>query len=205
MVMKYYELVDDERLKHRWHLGEICDSKGTELDCRDFTYGKELKLGPPLRLSMRDEERIVSVTLPLIVELQAKGPALDITLGAFDTLIVTTRIGDLLGASCKGEIQRVPVKIAKCTGSYEIINCTKLVDCIDTDRSEIEYWTNEDNRKDKTGHPKMITDLTIDVRRTGGAHLFRPKWWDVSIVVSETVKQQLEGADARGVAYRLCS
>jgi len=203
--MKYYELIEDERLTKRWHLGELLDSKGIELDCRDFNYGKVLELGPPLRLSLRHEDKLVTVAGPLILDLQMKGPALDITLGAFDTIVVTARVGALLAAVCDDEIQRIPVTVAKCTGSFEIINCTRLVDCIDTHRSEIEYWTKEDGRKDKIGHPKMITNLTIDANRAGGAHFFRPKLWDVSIVVSETVKRRLEAAGAQGVAYRLCA
>lgn len=201
----FCKLVEDVHLTRRWHLGELTDAEGNELDCRDFTYGHRIDLCNPLVLSLRHEDTRIQVSPPLILEIQKQGPPLDMTLGAFDTLVASKKAADLLQRLCGEEVQRFPVTIGNYSSEFEIINCARTVDCLDTERSEIEWWTAEDHRPDKAGQPRMITDLVIDPRRTEGANIFRIKNWDVVMVVSNKVVTALKQAGIKGVAFQPCS
>jgi hypothetical protein len=86
---------------------------------------------------------------------------------------------------------------------YEIINVIARPECIDTQRSEIEWYEpGNDIRPDLAGTPLMIAKLVIDSNRTDGHHILRPKDWEVVIVVSEILKSALEAANVTGVKFK---
>lgn len=204
-MSRYFKLVEDLKLTRRWHLGEITDSAGADLDCRDFTTGQPIWLGPPMRISSRHDDSIFEVSLPLVVEVQSPGPSLDLTLSSFDVLIATPRVAELLETICRDDVQRIPVKVGDHSDWYEVVNCVCRVDCIDESKSEIEWWRPKDRRPDIVGTPRMITRLVIDPNRTEGRHLFRLKTWEVAIIASETVKREFENNGFKGVSFRECS
>jgi hypothetical protein len=202
MTERYYELEDDLDMEGRWYLNGISDKEGIEFDSRDFTYGKHVDVGPPLRLSLNDEHDMVEVTPPLKVSLRRKGKSLDFTYADFDMPVVTAAVGQLLADIAGSDIQRIAVRVGSRKEEYDIINIISCVPCIDTKRSEIEWWTREDERPDKIGKPRMITRLVINQKSVSGANIFRPEGWEVVVVVSDKVRKALQEAKVTGVRFR---
>jgi hypothetical protein len=202
MATRFFQLVDNLGIKGRWHLNGLADSKGRELDSRDFRYGLPVELGPPMKVSLYNQELVVDVHGPLRVTLQYKGKPLDFTFAGDEMPVVTTKVADLIAKFASSDIQRIPVQVASREEHYEIINVVSRIDCIDVKRSEIdEWWTEEDDRPDKIGKPRMIYKLVIDPGRVGNSNIFRPEGWEVATIVSEVIKDAFERAEVTGVRF----
>jgi len=206
-MRRYYRIEDDVDVKGRWFLDGLSDSKGRRLDSRDFIYGLSIEIGPPLRISLADQDVIVDVHDPLRVSLRTEGIALDFTFADFEMPVVTARVAELLETICGPDIQRIAVEVPGRNSAFEIINVVPCPNCIDRQRSEVEWWTEADGRPEKLGKPRMVTKLAIDNRKVGEHHIFRPDGWVVALVVSDVVKQAIENARVSGVKFKalLCS
>jgi hypothetical protein len=194
----------DWGLKGRWYLKDLFDSAGTEFDPRVFTYGKLVNAGPPLMISLYNEEKIAAVQAPLTVLLDRKrrGKPLDLTFTNDDIPVATRKVADILSSLAATDIQRIPVRVESQDEDYEIINVIACVDCIDVERSDIEWYEEgNDVRPDLAGTPELITELVVDPKRTGNHHIFRLVGWEMTVVVSDLVKNALERARASGVRF----
>ena len=201
--MEYYEVKDNLEMENRWYLNRLHDSRGVRLDDRDFTYGHSIKLDPPMRLSVWNEDATVNVGLPLKLSIyreKTAGP-LDFTFTNSDMPVVTSRVAEILAAIAATDIQRIPVQVEGREEPYEIINVVSCIACVDRDRSDADWWTEADGRPEKIGRAKLVERLAVDPTKTGGAHLLRPKEWDLTIVASEPVKQALEKAKVSGIRF----
>ncbi len=183
--MKYYRLVtDDDAFPDRWFLDEPVGRDGEQLDARDFRYGTAYDL-----------------SIPAAVPIQYPGRTVAFNLAAFDMPVVTTEIGQLIEDLAPAEIQRFPVRIGSATPGYEILNVVCRQDCVDEHRSEVMKWGENDGRPEKIGTYRMVTELTIDPDRVDGHHIFRIKDWEIALIVSDTIRTQLEGIENLGVKF----
>jgi hypothetical protein len=201
MAKAYYRLEDDVDLEGRWFLNGLRDSHGTRLDTRDFTYGVPVEVGPPLRASLWNDKTIVETRPPLTMALRRAGTPLDFTFADFDMPVVASRIAGILAEVASSGIQRMPVCVESHGGNFEIINVVERVGCIDTEKSNIMWWTEADRRPDKIGKPRMITALRIDPTRAGERNIFRLEGWEIALIVSDLVKDTLEEAKVSGIAF----
>ena len=202
MKRRYFKIVDDVELPGRWFLNGLYDTSGRQLDSRDFTYGRLLTVQPHLRVSLWNDDETVDVTSPLYVGKRRQGKPLSFTYADSDMLVVTEAIANVLSSVAGHELQRFPVHVEDSCERFEIINVTSLVPCLDTTRSEVEWWTAEDFRPDKVGKARMVTRLTIDPDRVGDHHIFRPTEWDLVVIVSDVIKAALESQNVSGVRFR---
>ncbi|MBL8821904.1 MAG: hypothetical protein JNJ77_04895 [Planctomycetia bacterium] len=193
---------DDVFVKGRWYLNGLYDGAGIELDSRYFSYGRPIEIGPPLRVSLAHEYRTIEVSQPLKVTLSRVGKPLDLTFAAFDMPVATIKTATLLASIADADVQRIPTQIESQTDEFEIINAISCIDCIDTQKSEIQ-WYEEGNevRPDLAGSPEMITKIIIDPDRVSGHHIFRPKGWVVAVIVSDVIKQALESSNVSRVMF----
>ena len=148
--MEYYEIEDNLDLPSRWFLDDLLDAKGRRLDGRDFTYGRRIDPGPPLKVSLWSG-RIMAVGLPLKFSLYGgrTGSILDFTFSNDDVPVVTGRVAVILAATAGDDIQRFPVQVEGRKESYEIINVVSCIPCVDRDRSDADWWTEADGRPEK--------------------------------------------------------
>jgi len=208
MTRKYFWFEDDLYYRGRWYLKRLCDRDGVELDGREFQYGNLIDVGPPLKAITWKEGTPVEAQPPLKVLLdpKRKGIPLDFT---FTNEVMPVAIGwvaRLLGEIAGADIQRIPVRVESQEKEYEIINVISLVDCIDVDKSEIEWWKERNNvRPDKAGKPHVISKLVIDPTRVGEHHMFRLSDWTIAIIVSDVIKSAFEEARVSGVKFRQVS
>ena len=77
--------------------------------------------------------------------------------------------------------------------------CPPCVDCIDFERSDIQFYP--DDHPEKAGKPRGVKKLRISGASVGSCHIFRPRDWTVVEIVSEKVKQALEGNGIKGIEY----
>jgi hypothetical protein len=199
---KYYVLEDAIDIDGRWFLDGLYDSSGTQFDSRALRYGEYVDTGPPFVLPKSANGTPAIVTPPLKVSRRRDGVALDFTFADFDMPVVSIRVADILSRIAGRNIQRFPVVVDGEEGRYEIINVVPRVPCIDTVRSEIQWFQPGNKvRPDLAGAPEMITRLVIDPQRAEGHHIFRPDGWKVVIIVSDIVKQALDEALVSGVTF----
>jgi hypothetical protein len=201
----YFELEDDLRFRGRWYLNRLCDAAGTALDSRQFQYGRRVDLGPPLKATTWKEGLPAEPRLPLTVLLdpERSGVPLDFTFTNEDMPIVTSRVGAILASIAGRDIQRIPVLVESREEPYEIVNVVRVIDCIDTNRSEIQWFKPGNTvRPDLAGKPEMVTRLIIDPARVGEHHMFRVEGWEIVIVVSDVMRRAIAGARVSGVRFR---
>lgn len=201
-MTNYYELDVGPYRAENWTLDGLFDRASHELDSRQFTYGNYIELGPPLRLSLFNDERIVDVAPPLKVSIRTSGAPPDFTFSGDAMPIVTAAVKDLVISVATPDVQAIPVLAEGRDEWYYILNITKRIRCIDTSRSVIQWWPEEIARPEKLGKPEMITKLVINPDSVGEHHIFRIQDWEVSIIVSETLKDILEQSNASGISFR---
>ncbi len=209
MLRTFFRLQDDLHFEGRWYLNRLSDAAGIQLDSREFQYGRTVDVGPPMRAKTWKDGRLVEAQPPLEVLLDpnaARGDPLDFTFTNADMPVVVARVADIIAAIAPRDIQRIPVLVESRQEKYEIINVTCLIDCIDNNRSEIQWYAKKNKiRPDKAGKPEMITNLAIDPTRVGEHDIFRIDGWEVAIVVSSRVKCAFEDAAITGVRFQQVS
>ena len=190
-------------LEDRWYLDAFTDGNGIELDGREFTYGRAVDAGPPLKMGTWKDERIIETRPPLRLSLYRKrtGAPLDFTFTGENVPVVTSRVAEILAAVANADIQRIPVYVEGQKESYEIINVVSCIPCVDRDHCDADWWTETDDRPEKIGRAKLMAKLAIDPTKTRGANLLRPKEWDLAIVASEPIKKALEKAKVSGIRF----
>lgn len=207
MITEYFELLDDLELKDRWHLCRIFDATDAELDSRDFQYGIPLAINEPLRVHLWNSDRIIEVKQPMKLTLSKNGLPLDFTFTDSDMPVVTTEVANILWRIASNDIQRFPIELDGISSQFEIINVSSRINCIDTIKSEIQWWeVGNDIRPDLASTPEMITKLVIDPTLTQGSQIFRLQGWGVKIIISTAVKNAFEEMCVSGVKYKnICS
>lgn len=180
MPRRFYELSSDVQIPGRWYLGDPLEE-----DPWQFTEG-----GP------------VRVAGPLTVPIYKPGQPLEFSLSGTGIPIVHTRAASLFTELAPGDVQFLPVNVPREPESFGILVATRLLRCIDDQRStEVLYWRPEDGQPDKVGEYRSVYGLRIDPTRVGEAQVFRPWGWPVALIVSEALKQALERARATGVKF----
>ncbi|WP_164010428.1 imm11 family protein [Pyxidicoccus trucidator] len=186
MSKRYFRLSDDVSIPNRWDLGHPADSQGHELeDPWQFTDGRPLHVEEHLRIPVR-----------------GAGRRLDFSHASFSTPVVHARLAALFTELAPTDVQLVPVEVTRQPEQYCILVATRLIRCIDDQRStEVVYWTPEDERPDKVGEYRDVYELRIDPSKVGEAKVFRTWGWPIVLIVSEDLKAALEREKATGVKF----
>jgi hypothetical protein len=199
----YFSLEDALAINNRWFLNGLRNSSGIVLDSQELTRGHKFVATNSILLSLRDKDQIIEVPFPLHIGIRRSGAPLDFTFADFDMPVVSKRIGDLLEAIVGPDIQRFPVRIDGVKGVFEVINVVRLIDCIDTRNSEIQWYEpHNDIRPDLAGKPEMITKLRINSDLADGSDIFRLSDWKIALIVSDRVRSAFIKAKVSGVSFR---
>ena len=186
MDKRYFELMSAMDDPDRWLVGDMVDEQGKEMKTQPFMNGE------PIRFDGRPR---VFVYHP--------GRALDfseVDMGSIP--LVTQKVAHVLAEVAPGDVQLFPVQLESRPEPYFLVNVTHRVKCIDDERSEeVDYWGPEDGRPDKLGQYRSVFGMRIDPSKVGEARLFRPSGYTRALLVSEEVKQALEGSGATGRSF----
>ena len=84
---------------------------------------------------------------------------------------------------------------------YEIINVLSLLTAINDEHSEIRRWTEKDGYPEKIGEYFGIGKLVLNGPIVDGHHIFRLTNWELPLIVSEKMKENLEELATTGIAF----
>ena len=180
----YFQITDQTGFSDRWFLKSAADAKGEQLDPEVFTYGAELKVYPPLTISLRK-----------------RGKPLDFTFADFDMPVVSKRLHETLVRLAPNDFQSFPATVDEVPGEFAIINVTRVIRCLDESKTRVVKWREEDGRLDKIGQYRQVVGLTINPTLVGNTTIFRLGGWDVAIIVSEGFKKEFEAGKFTGVRF----
>jgi hypothetical protein len=187
--MKYFRVLsDNDSFSDRWFLDEPVSADGKRIDAREFRYGVYYQ-GP----------------IPTNVPIQKAGRDVLFTFAAFDMPVIGEKVARAVRKIAFEEAQYFPVQIDSLNLPFEIMNVVVREICVDESRSEIVWWKANDGRPEKTGKYRMISQLTIDPRRTNDRHIFRVKDWEVALIVSEQIEEAIRGMPDLGVVFESVS
>jgi hypothetical protein len=202
----YFEVLDDLEAPGRWHLNGLRDANARRLDEREFAIGRIIHEGPPLKLYLADEDTLIEVSEPLQISIRRRGMPLDFTFAGLGAVVVTPKAAAIIRKHAPSGIQWFPVRIDGQDELFEIMNVASTIDCMDLDRSEIEWWeSGNEVRPDLAGTPRMVWKLAVDEKRTKGRNLLRPRGWERSLIVAERVREALEEGRVTGISFRVVS
>ena len=181
--MKYYRLTQSFNESARWFLGSPT-LEGEAIDPRSFT-----------------EARATDMNKQLIIPLRKEGPRLEITLADYDMPVFSKRAVEAIYDIVENSIDLVPAKVGNSDDLMFVVNVTKLIDCVDEEKSEFSRWREGDGLPHKIGQYKSIFVLIIDKSVVRGNDIFRVKGWEVALIVSEKIVSRLTSIGVKGVNF----
>ena len=181
----YFDLTDNMRIRHRWHLRTPRDAQGLEVDPWQFCEGQRVEAQGTIRFPVKPD-----------------GVALDFTLDSYATPVVHERVVDLFQHQRVQDVQFIPVQVEGHKGPYFILNTLRTIRCIDDARCErVEYWKPEDGQPEKVGRYHIVSGMRIDPTQVGDAHIFRPWGYNGALIVSEDLKDAMEAVGITGTKF----
>ncbi|MFY1828613.1 imm11 family protein [Myxococcus fulvus] len=122
--------------------------------------------------------------------------------GVEETPIGSEAIANVFRTLAPDVVQLLPVSVEGAPGRYFVVNATRVVDAIDEARCrEVHHYDEDDPAPGYEGEYNWIYGLRIDPSKTEGAQVFRLKKFKVSFIVSEEIKDALEGVGNLGVSF----
>ncbi|MCP3058389.1 hypothetical protein LXT21_06375 [Myxococcus sp. K38C18041901] len=114
--------------------------------------------------------------------------------------IVSDAVANVFRTLAPEDVQLLEVSIEGEPERYFVVNATKVIDAIDEARcSEVHHY--DDHPPGFEGEYNWIYGLRIDPSKSEGAQVFRLKKFKVALVVSEDIKNALEGVGNLGVSF----
>jgi hypothetical protein len=185
-MLRYFRLRDDMKIPGRWALGAPLNTKGREIDPWQFEKGRVLEFEFTPRF-------------PVL----ARGVPLEFSSAAFGLPLVHLRFVQIFERlDSRHEVQFIPAHIEGFSEPYFILNALRTLRCIDEARSEeIEHWKPEHGKPQRVGEYRSVHGLKIDSAKIEDADIFRTWGWSVALIVSENLKQVLEGERITGPKF----
>ncbi len=179
---------DFTRFPGQWFLDEPLSVDGTEIDAREFTEGVAYR-------GMR----------PATVPIANMGKEVAFHLGAFDMPVVSRAVGETITRIAGSDVEVFPIDVPTAKGNYSILNVICRLECLDESRSEFTRWKEEDRRPDRLGDYHVISTIRVNAERTGSHHIFRLRDWPLALLVSDTLRDALEGIPNLGIDFHTAS
>jgi hypothetical protein len=161
------------------------------------------RLANPWKYCMGEHLEVADMTeSPTFRIAQPAGSPLDFNISPLGTPVVTARVVQLFEQLGVQDVQFLPTRIASLPEPWFILNPTRVVRCIDDNRSRhVDYFGPEDGQPKKVGTYRAVHGMRIDPTKTEGARLFRTWGWLIAIVVSQDIKEALEREHVTGTKF----
>ncbi len=180
-MRRFFRLLDDLTIPHRWHIGEVRAPDGVEP-----------LLGDGIACARDD----------LSADVTDHGQVLEFFLTSWAVPIAAAPLAKAVVDVAGPDVQMVPVRIETQTG-FDVLNALRVVRCLDESRSEFMKWTEQDHRADLAGQYRMVTKLLLDTARIpDDARMFRVEGWLIALIVSEEVKVAMERVGCFGAKFQ---
>jgi hypothetical protein len=184
--MQYFDLCPDQNIS-AWTLAppqQAYFADGTPLDIWAF---------------VKCETYFGQVPVPF--RICSEGIEVDHNDTPFGTPIISERLGNALSGLVGNEIQRIPAQV-DAPGNWEVLNVLQCIDCIDHERSVIQYYPDDFSDEARAGKPRGVFKLRIRKDKVQGKHLFRPMGWNVTVIGSELVRRLILDNGFTGIDFQ---
>jgi hypothetical protein len=183
--MNYYRIFSDLSIKNGWFLN-------TPITIPEISFWKFTKT-----------ERLLPIPTEIIIPIAHKGIQLDITMAAFEIIIVNSKAILLFDDE---EVQKIPVTISDAKDDFFIIIPLYSIDAIDRKNSAYKIWeVGNKIRPDKAGQFKDMETLIIDSSLVNSnVSIFRAKDYNIAIIVNEVFKNKFEELMLKGIKFIPC-
>ena len=184
MSEQYFDLFEDVYVPGRWHLDDPVDPRGPRFEVGLFRRGEPSHVKGPLH-----------------IPLDVPGKALDFSRAGTSALVVHARVAAVLAELAPSDVELIPANVEGTREPYFLLNITRVVKCIDDETSdEVRYVTPAHGLPDQIGEYRSVIGMRIDPSKVGDAQVFRTWGW-VAIIVSEAIKEALEGMGVTGMRF----
>lgn len=178
--MGYFRLLDDVSISGRWHLGELLNEAGEEVD---------LLSAKPLPEEME-----------LNAVIDVDGRSLDFSLTSFGMPLVVRPVASELKGVVLDAAQFVPVSGLGL--DVFAVNALHTIDCLDESESEFLKWRAEDGNPLRVGDYRQVTRLAIDSSAVPrDVSIFRVKGWEVALIINDVVRDTIERYGSFGAKF----
>ena len=181
------ELMQGIELPDRWYLGPPAST-----DPHESFYGEEFAMGIHQTVAGR-----------LTVNVDYDGIPLDFTFAALGMPVVNSNTANVFRQLAPNDMQLIPIIVEGRLEEYFIANALRSVDCIDYQRTEVQFWENApETPPEKVGKPEMIVGLHIkESSIPRDIEVFRLQDWIPPLIVSERIKKALEVRRTTGIKF----
>lgn len=139
----------------------------------------------------------------IVVKLYVPGRSLDYTMAGRGMPVASERAAEVFSRVAPEDVQLIPITVEGHQEPYFIVHALHAIECVDEERSEgIRRFEEDDERPDLLGEYRAIDVLRIDPTRVAGHHLFRVKRFEVALIVSDHLRQELERANLTGLRFK---
>jgi hypothetical protein len=184
MPKRFFKLVDDVNLPHRWHLAMPRDSQGLKV------YDGQFRIGAPVHIQER-----------LRVPVEIAGTPLYFTEAGIRIPVVHVRVASMFAELAPDDVQLIPVDVEGQPDQYLILVATRLIDCIDEKASRFDRWTPEEGVLHGIRRYSIMYELRIDKAKVGSAKVFRLEEWTGPLIVAEEIHDALKRMGATGTKF----
>lgn len=185
-TVKYFDLFFKMAIPGRWILADPVDERGDEINPWQFEEGRALNLRGTIRFNQAHP-----------------GHALDYTVSPLGVPVVRERVVSIFKRlKLQDQVQFFPAQVEGQTDPYFAMNVLRAIRCIDDTRcEEVRYWKPEDGSPERVGDYSNVVGMRIDKSKVGDAHIFRTAGWWGEIIVSEILKDAMEGEGITGTKF----
>jgi hypothetical protein len=141
----------------------------------------------------------IQVPHEITLHIFQEGRRVDYDQVSFAIPVVSGRLAQILEKIARDDIQRLPAIVKEDQGEWEVLNILACVDCIDHERSLITYYPS--NHPEKPGKPRGVMKLVLNPTRAGTHHIFRPRDWEIAVVVSDPLRAAMAEIGVSGVEF----
>ena len=131
--------------------------------------------------------------------IKTKGEIVDFNVTAFGTYVVSKRLKAILESFDEINMQAIPAAVAGAPGEWFVIKFLEEVDCINHERSVIQYFP--PNHPEKPNQIRGVMHLAIDELKAENRHLFKPTGWKWETIVSNDLRRRLCHAGVTGADF----
>lgn len=179
--MTYFRLRAEPDISRQWIVDEIVDSADTLLHPFDSDPTQ-------LRGTLSAEVARAGIQLPW-------------SENVFGVPVAESRLASAMRMLAPSELVMLPLNL-KATGTYCAVMLTRKLECLDTQRSRYDVYTEDDQRPDFLGQPKTMIRLRIvPAAVPSAAHMFRVSTYEMAIVVSAKMRDVMIATGCRGASF----
>ena len=155
---------------------------------------------------------IVPTDLPsqINVPIHQNGSWMNFSVDAFSLFFAGGSVLEVFKRMCSSHVSFIDCLVDGKEQGIKMLVLHSLLDCLDFERSQIDYYTeedceDEDDRRQKLGKIHYVRKLRIDPRRVPDeVHIFRLKQSLTRVIVSGNLRDLLLEAGIQGAEFAKC-